>query len=105
MRGYLHCASSLTPNQSDRAWIGGFLELGDERRGPWFSLEVARTWALWAFATGDPEKVIAALELLATLLGYVSGSLSSRIERPRELPSEATRITGPTKRVLRISKL
>ena len=28
-----------------------------------------RSWAPWAFAKGDPGKVIAALELLATLVG------------------------------------
>ena len=28
-----------------------------------------RSWAPWAFAKGDPKKVIAALELLATLVG------------------------------------
>ena len=28
-----------------------------------------RAWAPWAFAKGDPKKVIAALELLATLVG------------------------------------
>ena len=34
-----------------------------------FSLEVKPEWAPWAFAKGDPNKVIAALELLATLVG------------------------------------
>ena len=37
-------------------------------QGPWFSLEVQQSWAPWAFAKGDPNKVIAALELLATLV-------------------------------------
>ena len=37
--------------------------------GPKFSLEVLDSWAPWAFAKGDPGKVIAALELLATLVG------------------------------------
>ena len=55
--------------ESDRAWIGGFLEISDGKPGPWFSLEVDRAWAPWAFAKGDPKKVIAALELLATLVG------------------------------------
>ena len=35
----------------------------------WFSLEGEKCWAPWAFAKGDPGKVIAALELLATLVG------------------------------------
>ena len=36
-----------------------------------FSLEVEKSWGPWAFAkaTGDRNKVIAALELLATLVG------------------------------------
>ena len=42
-----------------RAWIGGFLELVDGCHGPWFSLEVKPTWAPWAFAKRDPNKVIA----------------------------------------------
>ena len=41
----------------------------DGCQGPWFSLEVVESWAPWAFAKGDPGKVIAALELLATLVG------------------------------------
>ena len=55
--------------EAGRAWIGGFLELVDGCQGPWFSLEVVDSWAPWAFAKGDPGKVIAALELLATLVG------------------------------------
>ena len=55
--------------EDGRAWIGGFLELVDGCQGPWFSLEVTPEWAPWAFAKGDPGKVIAALELLATLVG------------------------------------
>ena len=55
--------------EDGRAWIGGFFELVDGCQGPWFSLEVTPEWAPWAFAKGDPGKVIAALELLATLEG------------------------------------
>ncbi|OLP77769.1 Aldehyde dehydrogenase [Symbiodinium microadriaticum] len=43
-------------------------QLVDGCQGPWFSLEVVDSWAPWAFAKGDPGKVIAALELLATLV-------------------------------------
>ncbi|CAE7312401.1 abhd17c, partial [Symbiodinium microadriaticum] len=53
--------------EAGKAWIGGFLELVPGQ-GPWFSLEVQQSWAPWAFAKGDPNKVIAALELLATLV-------------------------------------
>ena len=38
--------------------------------GNWFSLEVKPEWAPWAFAKDDPNKVIAALELLATLIEF-----------------------------------
>ena len=55
--------------EAGRAWIGGFLELVDGCQGPWFSLEVVESWAPWAFGKGDPGKVIAALGLLATLVG------------------------------------
>ena len=54
--------------ESDSAWIGGFLEV-EGKPGPWYSLKVDMSWAPWAFAKGDPKKVIAALELLATLVG------------------------------------
>ena len=53
----------------DSAWIGGrggFLEV-EGRRGPWYSLKV-RWIGLGTYAKGDPKKVIAALELLATLV-------------------------------------
>ena len=70
---------------SERAWIGGFLEVSVGGHCPWFSLEVKESWAPWAFAKGSPKKTIAALELLATL-----GS--------REWPSEATQTTSLTRR-------
>ena len=54
--------------ENGRAWIGGFLEISPGCPGPWFSLEVERSWAPWAFAKSSPNKVIAALELLATLV-------------------------------------
>ena len=54
--------------ENGRAWIGGFLEISPGCPGPWFSLEVEKSWAPWAFAKSSPNKVIAALELLATLV-------------------------------------
>ena len=45
--------------------MGGFLP---GCQGPWFSLEFDRSWAPWAFSKSSPNKVIAALELLATLI-------------------------------------
>ena len=61
-----------------RAWIGGFLEVVPGGHTPWFSLEVEPSWAPWAFEKGDPKKVIAALELLATLVAV-------KLWRPRRL--------------------
>ena len=55
--------------EDGRAWIGGFLEISPICQGPWFSLEVEKDWAPSAFLKGDTKKVIAALELLATLIG------------------------------------
>ena len=54
--------------EDGRAWVGGFLEIVPSCQGPWFSLEVDRSWAPWAFSKSSPNKVIAALELLATLI-------------------------------------
>ena len=54
--------------EDGRAWIGGFLEISPGCQGPWCSLEVEKDWAPWAFLKGDAKK-IAALELLATLIG------------------------------------
>ena len=54
--------------EDGRAWVGGFLEIVPGCQGPWFSLEVDSSWAPWAFSKSSPNKVIAALELLATLI-------------------------------------
>ena len=54
-----------------RAWVGGFLRYFPGCQGPWFSLEVEKVWAPWAFVKGDTKKVIAALELLAILVGVL----------------------------------
>ena len=32
------------PAENGRAWIGGFLQIVPGCQGPWFSLEVDRTW-------------------------------------------------------------
>ena len=55
--------------EDGKAWIGGFLEVCPGCQGPWFSLEVEKDWAVWVFLKGDTKKVIAAFELLATLIG------------------------------------
>ena len=63
---------------------GGFLETCPAKPGPWFLLEVTRDRAPWAFTKGDTKKVIAALELLATLIGvklWISESNENRVSR------------------------
>ena len=54
--------------ENGHAWIGGFLEMVPGCHGPWFLLEVTRAWAPRAFSKDNPNKVIASLELLATLI-------------------------------------
>ena len=71
--------------EDGRAWIGGFLELVDGCQGPWFSLEVTPECP-WAFA---PGKVIAALELLATLVGV-------RLWVPEGNAKKTSRVATPT---------
>ena len=44
------------------------MEIVPGYHGPWFSLEVTRSWAPLAFSKDSPNKVIASLELLATLI-------------------------------------
>lgn len=52
------------------AWIGGWLEeCKDSRQCRWFSLQVTEASAPWLYYRGkNPKRVIAALELLATLI-------------------------------------
>ena len=54
----------------DDACLGGFLAVSDDlKQCPWFSVRVDTTLAPWLFAKGgSPKRVIASLELLATLL-------------------------------------
>ena len=50
------------------AWIGVWLDAGDGLRGAeWFSLEVDEVLAPWC-RKGNPKRVIAALEMLATIV-------------------------------------
>ena len=50
------------------AWVGGFLQTSDGQIGEWLSEEVEEAWAPWLFLRKDPKRVIAALEMLATLI-------------------------------------
>lgn len=53
-----------------QAWIGGYLGVSeDSKRCPWFSLEVTEELAPWLKCRkGPPKRVIAALELLQTII-------------------------------------
>jgi hypothetical protein len=73
--------------EGGRAWVGGWEFSGGQAlaNARWFSFEVLREEWPWVFAKeGDPQRVIAALELLGTLLciilfdpeGLVSGKAS-----------------------------
>eukprot|EP00435_Cladocopium_sp_Y103_P001483 s5030_g1.t1 len=50
------------------AWVGGFLQGATGEILEWYSEEVKEAWAPWLFVRRDPKRVIAALELLATLI-------------------------------------
>ena len=52
------------------ACLGGYLAVDkDLKKCPWFSVEVDKTLAPWLFSKGgNPKRVIAALELLATVI-------------------------------------
>ena len=83
MRGAIQKKTvSRTPSDSDNevvfytdakateegACVGGFLQGAGGDITEWFSEEVKESWAPWLFVKGDPKRVIAALELLATLI-------------------------------------
>ena len=50
------------------AWIGGFLQDGEGTIKEWFSEKIERDWAEWLFIKNDLKRIIASLELLATLV-------------------------------------
>ena len=63
--------------QGDLIAIGGWRAVLDEsgrpvpQRSPWFAVKLDQETAPWAFCKGSPERVVATLELLATLVGLV----------------------------------
>jgi hypothetical protein len=60
--------------EGGRAWIGGWCSKGGSstRSAAWYSLEVTREWAPWVWAkASDPGRVIAALELLGTIVSIM----------------------------------
>ena len=52
----------------DSAWIGGFKQDASGKVLEWFSEEVPIAWAPWLKLKRDPKRIIAALELLASLV-------------------------------------
>ena len=50
------------------AWIGGYKQDRDGKILSWFSEEVTADWANWLTLRKDPKRLIASLELLATLV-------------------------------------
>ena len=52
----------------NEAWIGGFLQDRDGNIKEWFSEKIEREWATWLFVKNDLKRIIASLELLATLV-------------------------------------
>ena len=53
--------------------IGGWLSQGGRpcKEAPWFAVSLNRRNAPWAFARGEPFRVVASLELLAALVGVM----------------------------------
>ena len=65
--------------EDGRAWIGGWevLHTTDPKRCRWFSVEVTSDWAGWINWKGDPQRVIASLELLGTLVSIILFSVGA----------------------------
>jgi hypothetical protein len=59
--------------EGDKIVLGGWstLQGTDTWAAPWFMVELTKANAPWAYAKGEPFRVIAALELLASLLGLM----------------------------------
>ena len=65
----------------DEAWIGGFLQDKEGNILEWFSEKLERSWADWLFVKKDVKRIIASLELLATLVAvrlWTNGSSKSK---------------------------
>ena len=52
----------------DGAWIGGYQQDKHGKILAWFSEEITADWASWLKLRKDPKRLIASLELLATLV-------------------------------------
>ena len=67
--GAVTCYTDARASEED-ACIGGYLAISpDLKKCPWFSFQVDETMAPWLRKRGNnPKRMIAALELLATLV-------------------------------------
>ena len=59
--------------EGDTVAVGGWRSAGGAKaaEAKWFSVSLTRATAPWAFARGEPFRAIAALELLASLIGLM----------------------------------
>lgn len=59
--------------EGGQAWIGGWeVPLsGDTMQARWYSLKILESDAPWVFLKKDPQRIIAALELLGTLVSII----------------------------------
>ena len=59
--------------EGDTVVIGGWCSQGGRRTvdAAWFSVQLTRSTAPWAFARGEPFRTIASLELLGSLVGLM----------------------------------
>ena len=58
----------------DEAWVGGFLQNKQGDILEWFSEKIDRSWAEWLFVKKELKRIIASLELLATLIAIRLGA-------------------------------
>ena len=79
--------------EGSSVWIGGWETIGGTRPrdARWFSVQLTRSSAPWAFARGQPFRTIAALELYATLVCVVLFG-----KRWRSATSGRLRLSGAT---------
>ena len=76
--------------------IGGWLSQGRRpcKEAPWFAVSLNRRNAPWAFTRGEPFRVVASIELLAALVGVMTGR--NRLSRPAWSQSAAPPTTRAT---------
>ena len=80
----------------DRAWIGGYLGTSDESMEcPWFSCEVTEGMAPWLKCRkGSPKRVIAGLELLATIIAVKLWAPAYRGRMVAKIPARTDNLSN-----------